>query len=85
VAAPPAGRSDRLATLGRMSAGFFSQSMANASDAKKQLLLAARERSAAERKACRSDSCVADVYLRHIRQTSTIMERPAAATKKPAS
>jgi hypothetical protein len=74
---PPAANSDRLATLDRMSYGFFSQSMAHANAAKKQLLVAARDRSAAERKACRSDSCVADAYLRQIRQTSTIMESPS--------
>ncbi|MFL6736840.1 MAG: hypothetical protein ACJ8F4_07255, partial [Sphingomonas sp.] len=65
----------------RMSYGFFSQSMAHATGAKKQLLVAARERSAAERKACRSDACLADAYLRQIRQTSAIMEHPADTPK----
>jgi len=83
--APPApaltDKGDKLATLDRLSAGFFSQSMAHASDDKKQLLLAARDRSTAKRKACRSDSCVADAYLRQIRQTSAIMERPPETPK----
>jgi hypothetical protein len=80
--APPAdAQSARLATLDRLSAGFFSQSMVHASDDKKQLLLAARDRSAARRKACRSDSCIADAYLRQIRQTSAIMERPPETPK----
>jgi len=80
--APPAtDKSDKLATLDRLSSGFFSQSMAHASDDKKQLLLAARDRSTAKRKACRSDSCVADAYLRQIRQTSAIMERQPETPK----
>jgi curved DNA-binding protein CbpA len=74
AAAKAAAKDDRVATLERMSAGFFSQSMVHATDAKKALLLAARDRSAAERKACRSQSCVADIYVRQIRQTGAIME-----------
>jgi len=72
--APAPSRSDRVATLDRMSSGFFSQSMTHATDAKKVLLVAARDRSETERKACRSDSCVADAYVRQIRATSAIME-----------
>jgi hypothetical protein len=67
-------RSARMATLDRMAAGFFTQSMANADPARKDLLLSARNRSAATRSACRSDSCVTDAYLRQIRETSAIME-----------
>ena len=78
---PAAGQGDRLATLDRLSTGFFSQSMVHASDSKRQMLLAARDRSAAERKACRSASCVADAYLRQIRQTSAIMERASEPPK----
>jgi hypothetical protein len=79
---PPAGaQSARLATLDRLSASFFTQSMVHASDDKKQLLLAARDRSEARRKACRTDSCIADAYLRQIRQTSAIMERPPETPK----
>ena len=63
-----------MATLDRMAAGFFTQSMANADPARKDLLLSARNRSAAARNACRSDSCVTDAYLRQIRETSAIME-----------
>jgi curved DNA-binding protein CbpA len=74
VAATTAPKSDRLATLERMSSGFFVQSMANATSARKELLISARERSAAMRKACRSDSCAADTYVRQIRETSAIME-----------
>jgi len=74
-------RSERVATLDRMSTGFFSQSMVNASDDKKQLLIAARDRSEAERKACKSDSCVADTYVRQIRETGEIMEQPSDAKK----
>ncbi len=57
-----------------MAAGFFIQSMDHASDAKKALLLATRDRSAAKRKICRSDACLADAYVRQIRETSAIME-----------
>jgi hypothetical protein len=67
-------RSARMATLDRMAAGFFTQSMANADPARKDLLLSARNRSAAARNACRSDSCVTDAYLKQIRETSAIME-----------
>jgi hypothetical protein len=70
----PAPQSDRVATLDRVSSGFFTQSMVHADDSKKTLLVAARDRSEAERKACRSDSCVANAYLRQIRATSAIME-----------
>lgn len=76
-----ASQSDRVATLNRMSAGFFSQSMAHADAGKKQLLLASHDRSAAKRKACRSDSCVADAYVRQIRETSAIMESKAGPPK----
>jgi uncharacterized protein len=63
-----------------MSAGFFRQSMANANPAKKELLLNARGRLVALRKACRSDSCLADTYVRQMREISTIMEsRPTPA------
>lgn len=72
--APAAPQSDRLATLDRMSSGFFSQSMTHADNGKKTLLLSARDRSETERKACRTESCVADAYLRQIRATSAIME-----------
>jgi hypothetical protein len=75
-AAPRA--SDRAATLARMSSGFFTQSMANATDQKRALLVAARDRSAAQRKVCRTDSCVADAYVRQIRETSAIMEGKTA-------
>ena len=68
---------ERLATLDTMAADSFTQSIAHAADAKKELLLAARNRSAAQRKACGSDSCVADAYVRQIRETSAIMEGPA--------
>ena len=74
AAEPKPGGNDRVATLDRMSAGFFNQSMVHASTTKKTLLLAARDRSAAQRKACRSDTCIADAYVRYIRETSTIME-----------
>jgi hypothetical protein len=67
-------RSARMATLDRMAAGFFTQSMANADPARKDLLLSARNRSAAARSACRSDSCVTEAYLKQIRETSAIME-----------
>jgi hypothetical protein len=67
-------QNDRVATLNRVSSGFFTQSMVHADQSKKTLLMAARDRSEAERKACRSDSCVASAYLRQIRATSAIME-----------
>ncbi len=80
-ASASAPQSDRVATLNRMSSGFFSQSMTHADKSKKTLLMAARDRSEAERKACRSDSCVADTYLRQIRATSAIMESKAGPAK----
>jgi len=64
-----------------MSTSFFSQSMVHADDAKKELLVAARDRSEANRKACRSDRCVADAYVRQIRETSAIMEGRAETPK----
>jgi hypothetical protein len=71
----------RVADLDRMSAGFFSQSMVHASKSKKELLLAARDRAAERRKACRSDNCVADAYVRQIRETSAIMEAKSGPAK----
>ena len=76
-ASAPVPQTERVATLDRMSAGFFSQSMDHADDAKKQLLLASRDRSAAKRRLCRSESCVADALVRQIRETSAIMEGKA--------
>jgi uncharacterized protein len=71
-------KDDRLTTLDRMAAGFFSQSMAHADAAKKQLLLTSHTRSAATRSACHSDSCLSDAYLRQMREMSAIMEGRAA-------
>ena len=67
-------KNERLATLDRMAAGFFSQSMAHADAAKRQLLLSSHTRSAETRSACRSDSCVSEAYLRQMREISAIME-----------
>ncbi len=71
----------RVADLDRMSAGFFSQSMVHASSPKKELLMAARDRAAERRKACRSDGCIADSYVRQIRETSAIMEARSGPPK----
>ena len=78
---PPVPKNERLAKLDTMAAGFLTQSMANATDAKKDLLIGARNRAAAKRKACRSDSCVADALVRQIRETSAIMESPGGPPK----
>lgn len=80
--ATAAGDAARLATLDRLSTGFYGQSLVNADSAKKQLLISARGRFAAQRNACHSDSCVANTYLAHMREISTIMERRAPAAKK---
>ena len=72
---------ERLATLSKMTAGFFTQSMAHATDARMDLLLGARSRSVAKRKACTSDACVADAYVRQIRETSAIVEGRAGPPK----
>jgi hypothetical protein len=67
-------KNPQIAALDRMAAGFFSQSMAHADAARKQLLLSSHTRSAAARGSCRSDSCVTDAYLRQMREISTIMK-----------
>jgi len=67
-------RSERVTTLSAMASSFFTQSMANATGAKKDLLLRARNRSAAKRRGCASETCLADAYVRQIRETSAIME-----------
>ena len=73
-------KNERVATLDRMAAGFFSQSMAHADAAKKELLLTSHSRSAATRGACHSDSCLSNAYLRQMREISAIMEgRPLPA------
>ena len=79
VAAAP--KDERVAALSKMAASFSTQSMAHASDAKKNLLLGVRNRSAAKRKACASDSCVADALVRQIRETSAIVEGRAGPPK----
>jgi len=56
-----------------MARSYFTQSMTYAPDKKAQLQ-AAQDRSEATRKACRSSACVADAYVRQIRETSAIME-----------
>jgi hypothetical protein len=72
--ASTAASADRVASLQRISSGFYSQSLQHADAAKKQLLLSVRVRQTYQRAACRSDSCVADSYLRQIREVSAIME-----------
>jgi uncharacterized protein len=63
-----------------MAAGFFSQSMAHANAAKKELLMSSHTRSVATRSACHSDSCLGEAYLRQMREISAIMQgRPASA------
>ena len=74
VSTAAAPKNERLAALDTMAASFFTQSMAHASDSKTELLLSARNRSVTKRKLCGSDSCVADTYVRQIRETSAIME-----------
>jgi hypothetical protein len=78
AAVAQSGKTDRLATLDRMSSGFFSQSMVHADAAKKELLLTARGRFAARRSACHSESCVAGAYLGQMREISAIMEGRAS-------
>jgi hypothetical protein len=77
-AAPADASEDRVATLQRISAGFYSQSLEHADASKKQLLLSVRIRQTYKRATCRSNSCVADSYLRQIREVSAIMENRAA-------
>ena len=81
VAARSGAGTERLVALDRMAAGFFTQSMAHATPTKRELLLSARDRSAALRSACRSDSCVSKAYLQQIRETSAIMEGRAEPPK----
>ena len=79
--AAAAGDAARLATLDHLSTGFYGQSLVHADGAKKQQLLSARGRFAAQRSACHSDSCLANSYLAHMREISVIMERRAPAAK----
>ena len=72
-------KNERLAALDRMAAGFFSQSMAHADAAKKELLMTSHTRSAATRSACHSDSCVSDAYLKQMREISAIMQGRTAS------
>jgi hypothetical protein len=75
VAAPSCPQcSDRRAQVERLATGFLKQSLEHADFQKQQLLLSARNRSAASRNMCRSDDCVTEAYLRQIRDTTTIME-----------
>jgi hypothetical protein len=71
----------RVASLQRLSSGFYDQSLKNADTAKKQQLLNVRVRETYQRAACRSDSCVADSYLRQIREVGAIMENRASPSK----
>ncbi len=58
----------------QMAAGFLKQSLEHADWSKQQLLLSAQIRSKTSRTLCRSDDCVANVYLRQMRETTAIME-----------
>jgi hypothetical protein len=71
----------RIATLDRLAAGFFSQSMAHADAARKELLMSSHTRSAEVRGACHSDSCLGDAYLRQMREMSAIMATRPAPTQ----
>lgn len=71
----------RVASLQRISSGFYDQSLQNADTAKKQQLLNVRVRETYQRASCRSDSCVADSYLRQIREVGAIMENRASPSK----
>lgn len=71
----------RIATLDRLAAGFFSQSMAHADAARKELLMSSHTRSAQARVACHSDSCLGDAYLRQMREMSAIMSSRPAPTQ----
>lgn len=79
-ASPPVDAA-RVASLQRISSGFYDQSLQNADTAKKQQLLNVRVRETYQRAACRSDSCVADSYLRQIRDVGAIMNDRAAPSK----
>jgi hypothetical protein len=67
--------------LQRISSGFYDQSLQNADTAKKQQLLNVRVRETYQRAACRSNSCVADSYLRQIRDVGAIMQDRAPPSK----
>ena len=71
---------DQLSKVEVIATGFFDQSWAHANEAKQKLLLASRDRSVASRRLCRTDQCETEAYLRHMRETSAIMEgRPLPA------
>lgn len=72
-ASPPVDN-ERVASLQRISSGFYDQSLQNADQTKKELLLSVRVRETYQRAACRSNSCVADSYLRQIRDVGAIMQ-----------
>jgi hypothetical protein len=74
---PTPGANDaKFAALDRHSALFYSQSVGHADAAKRSLLQQARDRFVESRKECRSDSCVTDAYLGHIREVGRIMGSP---------
>ena len=78
IAAPPPVSKESIATLESMSSGFYAQSLQHADEATKQLLLSVRIRRTTQRGACQTDSCVADSYLRQIRDVREIMEKRAS-------
>ena len=65
---------DRRATVERIAKGLLRQSMQHADWSKQQLLLSARNRSATSRNLCQSENCVAEAYVRQIRDINAIME-----------
>jgi hypothetical protein len=79
-ASPPVD-DERVASLQRVSSGFYDQSLQNADQTKKELLLSVRVRETYQRAACRSNSCVADSYLRQIREVGAIMQNRASPSK----
>lgn len=79
-ASPPVD-DERVASLQRISSGFYDQSLQNADQTKKELLLSVRVRETYQRAACRSNSCVADSYLRQIRDVGAIMQNRIPPSK----
>lgn len=65
----------RFAALDRQSTALFDQSLANANSGQRAGLEALHGRFVVSRDSCRSDSCVTNAYLAHMREVAAIMEQ----------
>ena len=74
-------KDDNLAALDRLGEAYYGQSVRVGSAAKRAALKVSRDGFLGRREACRSDSCLRDVYLAHMKEISAIVENKQPAPR----